>query len=268
MGWASCSVTGQDKARTRPESADALEERGERLAGNVGGAWRVGDTVRRATGPWTPAVHSLLEYLAPRLAHIPRVVGFDDRGREILSYLPGRVVDIDSELLTPGQIRSVVSWTLLFHEAVANFEHLGPWRFDEVDRPTLVAHNDIAPYNVCFDGDELVGVFDWDLAGPSTPLLELAFIAWNCVPLWQDVGDHWSAERLELIAATYGSHSALQILRAVPTRIKLMLDWIPRAAAAGDQGMINLQTVGEPERSQRSLNDLRVRLPAIAALLS
>jgi len=151
---------------------------------------------------------------------------------------------------------------------VANFEHLGPWRFDEVDRPTLVAHNDIAPYNVCFDGDELVGVFDWDLAGPSTPLLELAFIAWNCVPLWQDVGDHWSAERLELIAATYGSHSALQILRAVPTRIKLMLDWIPRAAAAGDQGMINLQTVGEPERSQRSLNDLRVRLPAIAALLS
>jgi aminoglycoside phosphotransferase (APT) family kinase protein len=33
-----------------------------------------------------------------------------------------------------------------------------------------------------------VGVFDWDLAGPTTPLLELAFIAWNCVPLWRDIG--------------------------------------------------------------------------------
>lgn len=247
--------------------AGELKEQEERLAGNVGGAWRVGHTVRRATGPWTPAVHSLLEHLAPRLAHIPQVFGFDDRGREILSYLPGRVVDIDSELLTPGQIRSLVSWTLLFHEAVAEFEHVGPWRFDEVDRPTLVAHNDIAPYNVCFDGDELVGVFDWDLAGPSTPLLELAFIAWNCVPLWRDVGDVWSAERLELIAATYGSHSASQILRAVPKRIELMLDWIPKAAEAGDQGMRNLQMAGEPGRSQRSLSDLMDRLPAIAKLV-
>ena len=225
----------------------------ERLPGNVGGAWLVGDTVRRPTGPWTPAVHSLLKFLAPRVSHIPQVLGFDDRGREVLSYLPGRVIDIDSEVLTLGQIRSVVSWTHMFHEAVADFEHAGPWRALAFDRPTLVAHNDIAPYNVCFDGDELGGVFDWDLAGPSTPLLELAFIAWNCVPLWRDGGDRWSAERLELIAATYGSHSASQILRAVPTRIQLMLDWIPRAAAAGDQGMMNLQASGEPERSQRSL---------------
>jgi hypothetical protein len=150
---------------------------------------------------------------------------------------------------------------------VAKFELVGPWRFDEVDRPTLVAHNDIAPYNVCFDEDELVGVFDWDLAGPSTPLLELAFIAWNCVPLWRDIGDQWSAERLGLIAATHGSHSALQILQAVPIRIQLMLDRIPRTAEAGDPGMINLQTVGEPERSQRFLNDLMERLPAMARLL-
>ena len=256
-----------DPTGPRSRGADAVGEPEERLAGNVGGAWRVGDTVRRATGPWTPAVHSLLEHLAPRLAHVPQLLGFDDQGREILSYLPGRVVDIDAELLTPGQIRAVVAWTHSFHQAVAGFDHGGPWRFDEVDQPTLVAHNDIAPYNVCFDGDELVGVFDWDLAGPSTPLLELAFIAWNCVPLWRDVGSDWSAERLELIAATYGSHPASQILRAVPTRIQLGLDWIPKAAAAGDQGMINLRTVGEPERSQRSLNDLVRRLPAIARLL-
>ena len=32
--------------------------------GNAGGAVRVGDTVRRAAGPWTPAVHALLAHLA------------------------------------------------------------------------------------------------------------------------------------------------------------------------------------------------------------
>lgn len=239
----------------------------EHLAGNMAGVRRVGNTVHRATGSWTPAVHSLLDYLAPRLAHIPEVFGLDAQGREVLSYLPGRVVDIDSQVLTVGQLRSLVSWTLQFHLAVADFVHPGPWRYAVPDQPTLIGHNDIAPYNTCFDGEELVGVFDWDLAGPSTPLLELAFIAWNCVPLWRDIGVRLAAERIELIAATYGSPSALQILRAVPTRIQLMLDWIPRAAAAGDQGMVNLAAAGEPERSQRSLNELMTRMQRVATLL-
>lgn len=245
-----------------------MSEFGERLDGNVGGVWRVGETVRRPTGPWTPAVHALLDYVRPRLNCVPHVLGFDEHGREILSFLPGRVVDIDSELLTTAQLQSVVAWTRSFHNAVDAFDHRGPWRFSEIRQPTLIGHNDVAPYNVCFDGDDLVGVFDWDLAGPTTPLLELAFIAWNCVPLWRDVGRGLAAERLELIASTYGSHSALEVLQAVPMRIQLMLDWIPKAASAGDEGMVNLMTVGEPERSQRSLEDLLGRLPTVAALLT
>ena len=31
--------------------------------GNISAVVRVGDTVRRATGPWTSAVHALLRYL-------------------------------------------------------------------------------------------------------------------------------------------------------------------------------------------------------------
>lgn len=131
----------------------------------------------------------------------------------------------------------------------------------------MIGHNDIAPYNVCFDGDEIAGVFDWDLSGPTTPLLELAFIAWNCVPLWRDIGPEGAADRLMLISSTYGSVSASEILHAVPNRVQLMLDWIPRAAAAGDEGVVNLMTMGEPDRSQRALDELLVRLPAIAALL-
>jgi hypothetical protein len=239
-----------------------LDPGAERLpGGNVGGAVRIGDTVRRPTGPWTPAVHALLDHLAGRLPGVPRVFGHDDRGREILSYLPGRVVDIDTEALSPGQIVSVLRWTRAFHEAVAGYPLAGPWRFFPVDGATMIGHNDIAPYNVCFDGAELVGVFDWDFAGPSTPLLELAFIAWNCVPLWRDVGAEAAAARLRLIADSYGRYDANQILRAVPRRIQLMIDGIP--AAAGDPGMANLLTLGEPERTRRGLADLMDRIPAI-----
>jgi hypothetical protein len=39
--------------------------------GNVGGAVRVGSSVRRVTGPWTPAVHALLAHLQGRVPHIP-----------------------------------------------------------------------------------------------------------------------------------------------------------------------------------------------------
>ena len=239
-------------------------ERGEWLAGNVGGAWRVGDTIRRPTGPWTPAVHALLGYLRPRLAGIPAVLGFDDSGREILSYLPGRVVDIHAELLTPAQLRSVGRWTRAFHEAVAGFSHPGPWRFPAIENPVLIAHNDIGTYNICFVGDEVAGVFDWDLAAPSSPLLELAYIAWHCVPLWRDIGADRAAARVELIAAAYGTAPAADILRAVPGRMQFFLDWIPAAAASGDVGMARLMTRGEPGQSQRYLDDLRRRLPTIA----
>jgi hypothetical protein len=226
-------------------------------------------TVRRTTGPWTPAVHALLEHLQPRLAHIPKVLGFDDRGREVLTYLPGRVVDIDRDTLSDEQLRSIVAWTRSFHEAVAGFTHDGPWRFFGVDAPTLIAHNDIAPYNVCFDDDdELCGVFDWDFAGPSTPLLELAFIAWNCVPLWRNGDPVHAAGRLVDIATTYGAVSASEILHAVPQRIQVTLDSIPAAAAAGDEAMVNLMREGgEPQRSQRALNALKRRLPSIDAHL-
>ena len=40
---------------------------------------RVGDTVRRPVGRWTPAVHSLLRHLeAVGFEGAPRVLGFDD----------------------------------------------------------------------------------------------------------------------------------------------------------------------------------------------
>ncbi len=248
------------------DAAPAMpDEEGERLAGgNVGGAWRVGDTVRRATGPWTPAVHRLLEYLRPRVPHVPEVLGFDERGREVLTYLPGRVVDIDTEVLTEAQLSSLVRWTRTFHQAVAGLAPDGPWRFFPVENPTLIGHNDIASYNVCFDGDDLVGVFDWDFAGPSTPLMEIAFVAWNGVPLWRSMDEWLAAHRLRLIAADYGTFTPAEILAAVPGRIQLLLNGIPVGAAAGDQGLVNLMAEGEPERSQRSLDGLVRRIPGIS----
>ena len=238
---------------------------GERLpGGNVGGAVRIGRTVRRTTGPWSPAVHRLLAHLAHHdLPCVPKVLGADERGREVLTFLPGRVVDVDTELLTEGQLASMVRWTRRLHEAAASFRDPGPWRFFGVDEPELVTHNDLAPYNTCFEGDELVGVFDWDLAGPSTRLLELAHLAWNGVPLYRPVDVALAARRLEVVASSYGGPTAREILLAVPARTQLAIDGIRTAVADGDEGMRNLVAIGEPERTERCLADLKERIPSI-----
>ena len=94
--------------------------------------------------------------------------------------------------------------------------------------------------------------------------MELAFLAWNGVPLWGPIDAHEAAGRLRAIASTYGTFSAGEILAAVPRRIQLTLAGIPTAAAAGDVGMADLMTAGEPERSQQALDDLVRRMPDIA----
>ncbi|MBB5874567.1 hypothetical protein F4553_008001 [Allocatelliglobosispora scoriae] len=237
---------------------------GEWLPGNVGGVIRIGASVHRPTGPWTPAVHALLHHLADRLPLVPVVHGFDDEGREVLSYAEGTV----EEILSDAQLVDLVGWTRRFHEAVAGFTHPGPWRYFPIPDATLIGHNDIAAYNVCFDGDRLAGVFDWDLAGPTNPLQELAFIAWNGVPMWAGLDPAEAARRLRLIAGAYGGPSALEIVHAVVPRIELMIAGIAERAAAGDPGMRNLVANGEQERDRETLARLRPRIPAIAAALS
>jgi hypothetical protein len=65
----------------------------EPLSGNVSAVARVGDTVGRSTGPWTPAVHALLRHLEHAgFDGALRVLGIDERGREVLTYVPGEVL--------------------------------------------------------------------------------------------------------------------------------------------------------------------------------
>ncbi|MEO8105945.1 MAG: phosphotransferase [Actinomycetes bacterium] len=238
------------------------------LPGNTGGAVRVGDTVRRPTGPWTPAVHALLEFLHPRIPCVPKVFGFDDQGREVIEFLPGTVVDFRTEALTDGQLTSLTRWTKSFHNEIAGFSHPGPWRYFPIAGANTVGHNDIGPFNVCFDGDELAGVFDWDMAGPSTRLGDLAFLAWTAVPLAAPREPQDVARRLRLLASVYAGPSALEILRATPPRIQVIIDGLPRAADAGDAGMANLVRNGVPHRCEAELAALQSMTADVASHLA
>lgn len=152
----------------------------ERLpGGNTGGAVRVGSTVRRTAGPWTPSVHALLRHLeAAGFAGAPRALGFDDRGREMLSYLPGEVVGTTRPwpawVHSDDALDQVGRWVRDFHRAAADFVPApgATWREGGEWAPGLViGHNDAAPYNATWSNRRLIGFFDWDFAGrrPAIP---------------------------------------------------------------------------------------------------
>ena len=117
----------------------------------------------------------------------PEVLGTDARGREVLTYLPGAIVDVDDELLTDAQLVDLAGWTRELHDASDGFDGDGPVAV--VRRSTARtgrAQRRRAVQRGASTATGVVGVFDWDLAGPTTRLFELAHLAWTGVPLFRE----------------------------------------------------------------------------------
>ena len=96
------------------------------LGGNTHAAIvRIGDTVRRPTGAWTPGVHALLQHLERRSYDgAPRLLGLDDQGREVLEFVPGSVIWPDHFALvqTDSALFEVAATIRRYHHAAADFD--------------------------------------------------------------------------------------------------------------------------------------------------
>ncbi len=205
---------------------------------------RVGDTVRRATGPWTPTIHAYLRHLrAAGFVGAPEVLGVDERGREILRFIEGTTM---GEALDPDEPKTefvtVRPWShairsdralaglgrLLraMHDAARGFCPVTPvWR--EYDSPMgpdeIVTHGDPGPWNVVYRGEDPVALIDCDNARPQRPVLELAGAAWHCVPLGDDAHLQASGfaapfrrgERLRALSDAYGLTDRAALLNAL-----------------------------------------------------
>ncbi|MER6948280.1 phosphotransferase [Nonomuraea sp. NPDC000554] len=243
--------------------------------GNDGGAIRVGATVRRAVNTWTPAVHELLRHLEGKgFAGAPRVLGFDDEGREILTYLEGETMG--NRLVWPGwtrtedTLRQVARWLLAYHAAVSDFvpPRDAAWRGGGRWAPGLIiAHNDASPFNAAWHEGRLAGFFDWDFAGPITVESDVAWTALSWVPLHSrrvaatEGFTDFDARprRLRLFLDAYGWHGDPgAIIKEVQARMSARADDIRRGAARGDQLYAKLMQRGfaaDMDRAVQELND-------------
>ncbi|MGZ8566557.1 MAG: aminoglycoside phosphotransferase family protein [Actinomycetota bacterium] len=207
------------------------EELEEPLPGALG-AVRVGSTVRKGAGPWTPTVHALLRFLRETGFELaPEPLGMDDRDREILSFMGGVAAGIPwpPSLLTDTGVIALASALRRYHEVVRGFD-LGEdarWRIGRrsLKRGEIVCHGDFAPWNTLWDGDLLVGIVDWDMAEPGTPLHDVAFLALHVIPLRSDdraarvgfASEPPRAHRLSLLCDVYGGVTPREVVEAATT---------------------------------------------------
>jgi Ser/Thr protein kinase RdoA (MazF antagonist) len=224
--------------------------------------------VRRPVGPWTPTIHAFLRHLrASGFTAAPDVLGFDDQGREILSYIAGETwgdhIDLDepkTDLVTirpwPAATRSESALAAIgrlyaeLHRAARDFHPTTPiWREYELPAHVgeIVSHGDAGPWNVVYRDGFPAALIDWDQAQPDLPINHLARIAWHFVPLGPDdflracgfTEPFATARRLRGLCEAYGLTDRLAILPALnlvkqqwPMKLRYWQPIAPRTGAA------------------------------------
>ena len=239
------------------------------LAGGIRHAQtvRVGNTVRKPSGPWTHTVHALLEHLVARGFPAPKPLGIDEREREVLGFIEGEATIWPwPEFFKQAKAVEHAGKTLRrYHEAVADFvPPVGAvWQDCDHSIPSageIICHGDFGPYNLIWRDEKIVGVVDWEFARPAPAIRDIAYSVWMTAPLRTsedrdlmgfDAAPH-ARERVAAFASGYGVSDRRALLEAVLT---LQLEYRNKIEAYGAAGKEPWKTFRDLRLHERNRRD-------------
>ncbi|WP_317621347.1 aminoglycoside phosphotransferase family protein [Streptomyces sp. CBMA123] len=195
-------------------------------------------------------MHGLLRHLeAVGYEYAPRVLGFDDQGREVLTWIGGesgpdgwaKVVD-DQGLITFARLLRD------HHDAVAGYRPPDATLWSTTTAgpvgDEVICHGDFGPWNTVWRGALAVGIIDWDHARPAPRLHDVAYALQHAVPFRDDAMClRWlryppppdRRHRLEVFAAAYGLTDTAGPVDAVLTVQEQGIDADRRLAEQGQE---------------------------------
>ena len=172
-------------------------------------------------GGHAPLVRNLLRHFeAVGFEGAPRVLGIDDAGRDVVSWVEGEAGSIpvppdDDVLADIGRLMRRM------HDAQDGFD----------SGAEVVCHNDWWPGNLIFRDGRVVALIDWELAAPGTRLQDLARAAAWWAPLRPDnaarergLDPARRGERLRVLCDAYGLAAAGRA-RILDVAIAEQLSW-------------------------------------------
>jgi phosphotransferase family enzyme len=206
--------------------------------GNVTGVIRIGETVHRAMGPWSSAVHGLLHSLEVQgFEGAPRFLGLDRQGREILTFIEGEVghYPLQQYMWSDENLMEVAHLLRRYHDATVGYSAPdgASWQFEYPDRHQheIICHNDVAPYNMVYRDGKPQALIDFDTAGPGPRIWDIAYAVYRFVPLsyaqdMQALGladPTIQGQRLRLFCQAYGlMYSYEEVLDTVVRRLEAL----------------------------------------------
>ncbi|TCI39335.1 aminoglycoside phosphotransferase family protein [Exiguobacterium sp. SH4S7] len=233
---------------------DQSVEREERLSGgNVSNVHKKGNHVYRTQKEGSGRVHQLLKHLEVKgVEGVPRFVGVDERGREILTYLVGETADypLKEYMWSNEALQDAARLMRRLHDATVDFEWASWEPLDNTPKPLeVICHNDFAVYNTIFDKEKVAGIIDFDLAAPGPRAWDIVYALYTFIPLSRrhqaESGEvvHYEADRddasykkrVTLFLEAYGwEASKMDLLDMMLLRVEALCLLMKRKAAEGD----------------------------------
>jgi hypothetical protein len=211
--------------------------------------------------PWSQEVQRLLFYVRSQgFLLVPEPLGFDEEGREVVRFIEGdtsaTVTPWPGSLWSDGLLIEVGEAVAAYHRAVAGFvpSEKAQWQYRprSLQPSEIICHHDFAPYNAVFKGSHLRGIVDWEGAGPGTIQEEVAFLAWQWVPLRPplrqvqgglDVRVNEVA-RMRLLLDSYAYQNRNGFIDAIINRVEISRSGIEERANEGGLPFIELRNEG------------------------
>lgn len=181
---------------------------------------RIGDTVHRPTHWWTPAVHDLLKYLESiGFEHSPRVLGFDEQGREILTFMEGESGKEGwAKIVSDEGLRNYARFLRKYHDAIAGYHPSvdSEWAYatGAPKEGEIMCHGDFGVWNLVWEGNKPVGIIDWDFVLPAPATFDVLYALEYSAPFRDDeTCIKWHAftevpdrkHRIEVFTEAYGA---------------------------------------------------------------